>query len=160
MLDGNNAKLEKLTTQRQDMEAENTELQAGIEEMQARQEAELPRVNELNAACETLKEQIEVKNTRQSQQRTEFYRLREESKALKDELINTQALLLDAADGTRKLESQIVQSPARIKGELKRMEQNLLSHKGTKRRGRGGGGEVGKRREKNRNTMHARPPVV
>mmetsp|Transcript_94711 Transcript_94711/g.230085 ORF Transcript_94711/g.230085 Transcript_94711/m.230085 type:complete len:458 (-) Transcript_94711:126-1499(-) len=94
-----------------------------------RREAELPQIEALQAECASLEEQIGELNTQQAVLRHESNEVKQATAAIKAKIAETNAATAEAGATVAKLQSQIVSSPDRLKGELLAMADDLATEK-------------------------------
>jgi kinetochore protein Nuf2 len=123
------AKTDDLVINIRKKEEENAGLEGKLAELKSQFASEEPAIKELDDQCRELTSKIEDMNREQAVLRHDTSEMKSEGNKLKDQVAELQFTTLNAQQETENLQSQIVSSPDRIKGEMERMGEDLVTQK-------------------------------
>ena len=100
-------------------------LKEKLQELRSQRVSEEPAMVQIKEACSKLEEKINVLNKEQAVLRNTTSELKEACNVLRDEVSSKQYAILDKQQEAERLTTLIVNSPARVKKEIKSISTGL-----------------------------------
>jgi len=120
-----NAETRNLTDLKQEAEEKHATLKDKLQVLRSQRVSEEPAMRKVKSECVALEEEIGQLNKEQAVLRNHTSDLKEQCNVLRDEISSKQYAILDAQQEAERLAGLVVNSPARVKQEIRSISHSL-----------------------------------